>query len=245
MTSTPTFTLSLVRELRGSPLTILVACILLEQSGQTPITAQLLKDVTGYKDHTITDSLRALESPMRQLVIRCHGGWRLASSFQLPLELHRPDVLTESTELSTAPVDNSDENRDIRGFHNSSSSSFTSKTNSFLLEEEEEGKNRDIRGFDANPDFEENHKLLRANGVGEPKATQLASMHHVTPKYIAAHLAAIEDTKLSIGTAIYRIEHQWTPDPNLLPPAPAKNQSRTIDNTRRYTEGEFAEFIEH
>ena len=241
---TSTFTLSLVRELRGSPLTVLVACILLEQSGQTPITAQLLKDVTGYKDHTITDSLRALESPMRQLVIRCHGGCRLASGFQLPLELHRPDVLTESTELSTAPVDNSDENRDIRGFHNSSSSSFTSKTNSFLLEEEEEeGKNRDIRGFDANPDFEENHKLLRANGVGEPKATKLAQLRHVTPKYIAAHLAAIKDTKLSIGTAIYRIEHQWTPDPNLLPPAPAKHMS--TDDGERYLGGKYAEWIEH
>lgn len=226
----PTFTLSLIRELRGSPLTILVACLFLEQSGQTPITAQLLKDVTGYRDHTITDSLRALESPTRQHVRRVTGGWRLSSGFQLPLE------------LSTGTVDNFVENRDIRGFQHSSSSSHTSKTKSFLLEEEEEGKNRDIRDS-RNPAFEDNHKLLRTHGVGEPKASHLATLRHVTPEYIAAHFAAIEGSALTIGTAIYRIEHQWTPDPDLLPPPPPKPKSN--DDGRRYSEGIFADYINH
>jgi hypothetical protein len=223
------FTISLIRELRGSPLTILVACILLEQSGQVPITAQLLKDVTGYRDHTITDSLRALESPTRQLVTRVTGGWRLTEGFQLPLE------------LSTGPVDNSPQNREYRGFGVSSSPSLN-KSESFLLEEEEEGKNRKYRGF-ANPDFNENHKLLRSYGVGEPKATQLANLHHVTPDYIQAHFAAIKDTALSIGTAIHRIEHQWTSDPELLPLPPQKPKNQT--DGRRYSEGEFAEYINH
>ncbi|TSA54216.1 MAG: hypothetical protein D4R38_02650 [Dehalococcoidia bacterium] len=241
----PSFTLSLVRELRGSPLTVLVACILLEQSGQTPITAQLLKDVTGYKDHTITDSLRTLESPTRQLITRNIHGWHIAHGFQLPLEF--------STELSTTPVDqrsdpagngceirnhNSLINRDIRGFINSSSSSHKSKSKSFLLEEEEEGRNRDIRD---SLEFDENHKLLRANGVGEPKATNIARMHHVTPEYITAHFAAIEGTALSKGTAIHRIEHQWSTEN--LPPAPTKSQSS--EDTERYLRGKYAEWIEH
>jgi hypothetical protein len=218
--STPAFTLSLVRELRGSPLTILVACILLEQSGQVPITAQLLKDVTGYRDHTITDSLRALESPTRQLVARVTGGWRLACAFQLPLE------------LSTGEVDNSNQNRDIRGFGVSSSSSSSRRPVSFLLEEEEEGENRDIRGFG------ENHSLLVSLGVGEPKATQLANLHHVTPEFILSHFNAIKGSTLGIGTAIYRIEHNWSVDH--LPPAPPKPRKGD-----RYIEGEFAEYIQH
>lgn len=127
MTS-PTFTLSLIRELRGSPLTVLVAIMLLEKSGQVPATAQLLKDTTGYGDHTLTDSLRALTSPTRQIVVRVAGGWKLASGFQLPLEIQNRDirgfetvnavnvVMVEEVKHLENNINSRDENREIRGF---------------------------------------------------------------------------------------------------------------------------------
>jgi len=181
----PTFSISLIRELRGSPLTVLVAILLLEQSGQLPVTAQLLKDTTGYRDHTITDSLRVLASPTRQLVTRTTGGWRLASGFQLPLEI---------------------QNRDIReNVLSSSCSSSNRKSNKLLQEPEQETiENRDIRGFAAN------HAAALQAGIRDPKASELSALPHVTPEYIQAHVAQAQEDGHPLGTAIYRIIHNWS-----------------------------------
>ena len=103
------------------PATVLVAILLLEQSGQIPVTAQLLKDVTGYGDHTITDSLRVLESPTRQIIRRVVNGWRLSQGFQMPLELQS-------------------QNRDIRGFVDSSSSFLIESKVIYSEEEQEENR---------------------------------------------------------------------------------------------------------
>jgi hypothetical protein len=186
------FTAAIVRELRGSPLTVLVACLLLEQSGQVPITAQLLKDMTGYGDHTVTDSLRALESPTRQLLTRVAGGWRLTTGFQFPLEF---------------------QNRDIRGFGVSSScSSFNRKSNKLLEEEEQETiEIRDIRDSDdlLGKSFRANYKKALELNIRDPKASQLSALPHVTPEFIQAHVDQAHDDGHPLGTAIYRIIHGW------------------------------------
>jgi len=217
-TMQPVFTASLIRSLRGSPLTVLIACIFLESSGQVPVTINLLKTITGYGDHTISDALRLLTDTTNQSLIRVTGGWRISCSFQLPLSINS-------------------QNRENRGFGGYSSSSSKSNPDSFLLEEEEEeGKNRENRGF------QENLSILLAHGVGEPKASQLAKLHHVTPDFINAHFTAIKGSTLTIGTAIYRIEHNWTSNLDLLPSPPKKHDSHS---SNRYIEGEFADFIEH
>ena len=86
------FTLSLVRELRGSPITVLIAIILLDQADCRPITAQALKDVTGYSDNTVTDSLRALEHPTRQIITRVTGGWILTTAEQMILPIQNRNI---------------------------------------------------------------------------------------------------------------------------------------------------------
>jgi hypothetical protein len=178
----PIFSINLIRELRGSPLTVLMAILLLEQAGQIPITAQLLKDITGYGDHTITDSLRVLESPTRQIIRHVINGWRLSRCFQLPLEFQP-------------------QNRDIRGFIASSSCSLNEST--VIYSEEEQEENRDIRGFT------DNHAAALKAGIRDPKATTLAKLPHVTPDFIRGHIAWVKKQGNSEGTAIYRIEHNW------------------------------------
>ena len=156
------FPIHQIRELRGSPITILLAIILLEQSGQVPVTAQLLKDVTGYKDHTITDSLRLLTLPDRQLLTRVRGGWRLAMAFQIPILLENRDIR---------------ENRVIRDFPPSSCSSKNLLINTDSEEQEERMiENREIRDSDA---FRENYEKAITLGIRDPKASQLAAMVHV------------------------------------------------------------------
>lgn len=185
----PTFTLSLIRELRGSPITVLVAMILLEQSGQIPITAQLLKDCTGYGDHTLTDSLRALTSPARQIVVRVSGGWRLASGFQLPLEIQS-------------------QNREKRGFE------AVNVNNVVMVGTEQEKannninstENREIRGF------------LNSIGIYEPKAGQLAALEWMTMEYVQTHAQAIKFEKWEspTGMLIHRLQNNHpTPQVNL------------------------------
>jgi len=187
----PTFTISLVRELRGSPLTVLVAILLLEQSGQIPITAQLLKDVTGYRDHTITDSLHALESPTRQLVIRVTGGWRLTNSFQLPLSI---------------------ENRDIRGFGASGGSSRFEESNDQLLLPPDE--NRDIRdSYQVSAKSQADRQTCKfaciTAGIHEPIASQISALVWTTPDYIRDHVAEVLSHGQEIGLAVWRIKNQW------------------------------------
>ena len=186
----PTFSISLVRELRGSPLTVLIAFLLLEEAGQVPVSAQALKTVTGYTDHTIADSLRTLETPTRQLVARVTGGWRITTGFQLPL-MFDP------------------QNRDIRGNDLSSSSCSFNKNEQLNQgeEDQEETQNRDIRGFTAN-----RAAALRA-GIRDPKASVLAGLAHVSPTYIAAHVAKAAEEGHPIGTAIYRITSGWEAAP--------------------------------
>ena len=189
------FPIHQIRELRGSPITILLAIILLEQSGQVPVTAQLLKDVTGYKDHTITDSLRLLTLPERQMLTRVRGGWRLAMAFQIPLLLENRDIR---------------ENRVIREFPPSSCSSSKNLLVNPDSEEQEEEiiEIREIRDSDA---FRANYKTAVELGIRDPKASQLAALPHVTPEYIQAHIDQVNDQDLPIGTAIYRIMHKWAP----------------------------------
>lgn len=188
----PTFSISLIRELRGSPLTVLIAILLLEQSGQVPVTAQALKDATGYKDHTVTDSLRTLENPTRQLITRVNGGWRMTTAFQLPLTFEPGET----------------QNRDIRGFALSSCSSSNRKSKKLLEEEEEERTEiRDIRGFDT---FRANYKKAISLNIRDPKASLIAALPHVTPEYIQAHVDLARDDGHPLGTAIYRIIANWS-----------------------------------
>ena len=180
----PTFTVSLIRELRGSPLTVLIAILLLEEIGQIPVSAQALKTVTGYGDHTIADSLRALESPTRQFVTRVTGGWRLTTGFQLPLMF---------------------KNRDIRDYP---------PTTTTRLEEtylpsgkivEAEVQNRDIRGFTSEQSAI--YKMLGDALVGEPVRTRL-SLDLDDPLYVLAHCykASLENTDIPL--LIHRLRYR-------------------------------------
>jgi len=187
----PQFTISLIRELRGSPLTVLVAILLLEQSGQVPVTAQFLKDATGYGDHTITDALRALESPTRQLVIRVAGGWRLSYGFQLPLSI---------------------ENREYRGFGVSGSSSAIEETNDPLLPPP--GENREYRdSYQVSAKRKADRQACKsaciASGIHEPIASQISALAWTTPEYIRAHVSEVLCKGHEIGLAVWRIKNQW------------------------------------
>lgn len=64
-------------------------------------------------------------------------------------------------------------------------------------------------------------------GIREPTAGRLARLPHVTPEYVAAHVALANAQGFRLGVAIYRMEHGW--------PMPKTNEVLTVeDRIRRF-----------
>lgn len=216
------FTPNLIRELRGSPLTVLCAFIVIQGAGVLPVTAQAIKDVTGYKDHTVTDALRILSDPTRQIVQRSYKGWTLSTAYQIPLTYQEQPPVVE---------------KDIRVLRDkllSSSSRYTDTDLILdpLLPPEE---NRDIR--DKLPGYDAAHSAALTAGIRDPMADKIARLPDITPELITGHVIQTQAEGKHLGAAIYRIQHDWPVNPRYLPDPG--------DDSSRYTSGEFADFVEH
>src|SRR5687768_11062428 len=71
--------IQLLRQLKGAPLSVLLACY---WAGQR-VSADWLCTVTGYTDKPVTSALNLLKE--YQWVTRVQGGWMIANAEQLPL----------------------------------------------------------------------------------------------------------------------------------------------------------------
>ncbi len=83
----------------------------------------------------------------------------------------------------------------------SSSSSYKTQLSSTEEEEQEEEPESAKIGFCL--------KACDEAGIREPKRSQLSRLEHVTPELISAHVAMAKAEGQGIGTAIFRIEHNW------------------------------------
>lgn len=104
----------LLRELKGAPLSVLMAFVIT----RTTLSADWLVTQTGYTDKPVTQALKLLTS--RGWLTKAMGGWRIADGAQLPLGLS-----------------------DSEKFRLSSSSSSDSGATSYQEEQEEDRKNSD------------------------------------------------------------------------------------------------------
>jgi len=146
------------------------------------MTALELQEWTGYKGDNITVAVRLLVNLGWLSARSPRGPWCLVEGRQLPLMNDESDLI---------------------GFMPSSSSSSSSKLNlPSNLEEQEEQDDSDLIGVVA---------ALDAAGIREPKRSQLAKLKHVTPEFVDAHVRQCKAEGLEIGTAIYRIQNNWSP----------------------------------
>jgi hypothetical protein len=104
----------LLRELKGAPLSVLLAFVIT----RTTLSADWLVTQTGYTDKPVTQALKLLTA--RGWLTKSMGGWRLCEGVQLPLGLS-----------------------DSENFRLSSSSSLISGATSYQEEQEEDRKNSD------------------------------------------------------------------------------------------------------
>jgi hypothetical protein len=180
--------ISLVRELKGAPLSCLFACLIAHQA----VGAEWVARVTGYTDKPVKQALLLLEElGFLVRINRCHWGLS-AGAAQLPL----------MAELSIG----------TRNYSDSGPTTTTTTIEGTGDHKEEvvvEGKS----SRNNSDSIEEIVTILHEGGVGEPTASRLAGLGWVTPDYIRAHLEKGRENQDDLALVIHRMKsHDPAPE---------------------------------
>jgi hypothetical protein len=167
------FTVAILRTLKGAPLSIVIALAL----SPTRVGNEYLARVTGYTDKTVAQALNYLAEI--QLINRTSSGWGLAAGFQLPL-------MIPGSVAAAAEVESESEKFRLDDLSRKNSDSIdTTTTTAINL-----NINNDLRVAVAaeveseSEKFRLNHELLLAYGIGEPTASRIARHAWIDAEYI-------------------------------------------------------------
>lgn len=179
----------LLQSLRGNQAVIVLAYLILRRG----LTIGELGSVTGLSDDTVRSAVRQLAGKgllCAQRGARGKETWLpVGDTFFGKLSVQIPNF-SDSGQIQNPK------------FSDSGSSSCLLKK-SLPLEEEEE---------DIAAESEKIRNCLAAcdeMGIREPKRSSLSRLAHVTPEMIRAHVEQALAEGHTLGTAIYRIEHNW------------------------------------
>lgn len=175
------FSARLVRELKGAPL----ACFMLLLLSDSPVSNEWLCRMSGYTDKPVAQALKLLSGNEYKIARRSRGGWVLSQAFQF--------------------VFGNDESR-----KNSVPTTTTLLTNQSLKDEVVVAgrKNSDS---DEEAAFDANMEVCKELGIGDPSASEISNMPHVTPEFIRAHVQNLKKGETR-GLAIVRIRNNELPD---------------------------------
>jgi hypothetical protein len=225
---------SLARALRGVPMTCLVALWSAERQVANPsthllVTLSWLEDVTGYCAPTLRRALKALEAA--GLVAFERQGWQLT--------LKGWELFGESC----PPAGTLPGSADKKIFSPTTTAGISLKPDDQNPAAEAESikrkraKARRLSGAGPPPDPPAASgpvlQALRSAGIGEPVASQLAGLPHITLDYVRAHVQRARREHTPTGLLIHRMR---AADP--APPADTDEEDRL-----RYVTGKYAEFI--
>lgn len=174
------FSARLVRELKGAPL----ACFMLLLLSAEPVSNEWLCRMSGYTDKPIAQALKLLSSDEYKLVRRSRGGWILSHAFQIVLgqeESRKNSVPTTTTYINTNPI-----KEEVVA---------VSRKNSDSAQEEA---------------YNANLAACKELGIGEPNASTISDLEHVTPDFIRAHVQGLKKGETR-GLAIVRIRNNELP----------------------------------
>lgn len=193
--------LSYLRQVKGAPLSILVAL----SAANQPVQAKWLGSMTGYSPNSITTAL-VLLSEMQLVSCNTHRtAWRLTNGVrQLP--------------LAPAQIPNR-KNRDPDG---TTTASLNSKKNFQAAEvaafNSSDRENRDPDRENRDPKSEL-ITILHNSGIMEPTATTLYELDWMTIEYAEAHISQAQADNVPVPLLIHRmLSHDPQParhiDPN-------------------------------
>jgi hypothetical protein len=191
-----------LQSLRGNQAVIALAFLLLRSA----LTIEDLEQVTGIHNDTVRKAVKGLAS--KGLVFEQRGAHGRATWI--------PVGGTFFAQLAQSPK-TSDSGELV------SSSSNRMLLNASNLEEQEEAAESENFGLCAVEGEELSEGAIRANmaacdavGICNPKKSRLSRLPHVTPELIRGHAKKARADGCMVGTAIYRIENNWSLDPEFL-----------------------------
>jgi hypothetical protein len=160
-----------------------LACFMLLLLSGSPVSNEWLCRMSGYTDKPVAQAMKLLSGPEYQIARRSRGGWVLSQTFQFVLgqeESRKNSVPTTTTYINTTNL-----NEEVV---------VVSRKNS---DSDDEAYNANIA-------------VCKELGIGEPSASQLAEMEHVTPEFIRAHVQGLQKGETK-GLAIIRIRNNELP----------------------------------
>lgn len=207
--------LSRLRQLKGAPISVFLACYWAHQV----VSQRWCCEQTGYSDYAVTRALAYLTE--HNYLAKVTGGWMIAKAIQIPLMAALPGGEEGAESLDP-------ENRDYRDFENknrvlrdscdgsSSSSTINDLVPSYLPLPPLLHENRVLRDSLSNSHIQANRAACEAAGIRGSKVLTLAKLVHVTPEFIAAHVEQAKRDGVSLGAAIHRIQENWDVDVNIV-----------------------------
>lgn len=197
------FTTRMLRELKGAPLSCIIAMSIAGQA----VSAGYLERNTGYSDKSVNDALLYLQEN-GYITRNGRYAWCICmDAQQLPLM-----TLPEETDPNLAAYEEADRENNLEcesTRRNSDSENFRvpSTSSSRSLTSFNQQDQLLLPGTDDPEKFRVAENLTACDrfGIMEPKRSALCRLAHVTTRLIDYHCAKAENIRL----AIYRIEHNW------------------------------------
>jgi hypothetical protein len=193
--------LTQLRQLKGAPLSILVALGLVHQN----VTAKWLSSMTGYSPNSITSALTLLFE-MQLVTCNTHrSSWRLSDGTkQLPLIPTLP-LSTLSQDFATDRK-NCDLDAYLKATYLNKYEQVDIEGSKYVLNNPDR-KNCDLGDHpDSDSDYWDCLALLHLEGIRDPKAGQILELDHVDYIYLEAHIRKARSENTDLPLLIHRIQ---------------------------------------
>jgi hypothetical protein len=203
--------IALVRTLKGAPLSVLFALFFANQ----PVGEKWLVEVTGYSVITVR---RGLEYLAEIRLVQRNGrysAWILsgqARQLVLTPNLLQDPPLSNPEPGALAPPHQPGLEPARRGLN------FNPPPTTATATIEETDKSSSSSSKESNQRLNFNPRVLEtlhAAGIGEPTASRLAALPHITNEYAQAHIKKAKEDKIATGLLIHRMKYH-DPQPETL-----------------------------
>jgi hypothetical protein len=193
----------MVRELKGAPLSIIIALGLVRQR----VSQGWLERSTGYTDKPISQALQYLREV--GLVDETSSGWQLVkeNAKQLPLVMQIEEDIEPQSDLEEEKPIQTEVIQECRNYSDSLLTYLINDSNNININQVSKVSNDEKRkNSDLDPIIEENLETFRELGIRINKRTSnLARMKHITRDYIIGTVNNLKQGEL-LGLAIIRME---------------------------------------
>ena len=204
-----------VQSLRGSQPLIVIAFLIVQRA----MTIKELEEITGLDNDTVRKALNGLKGKGLEMQRGAHGRqtWLLQSEtlFSLP-GIQNPKFSDSGATATTTIGRGKLTDREVAVVAGQSPKTSDS-ANAYELRKarearraEEDRQRRETFEEQTGIPLTKNLQICQLMGIGEPMASQISELHHVTPELIRDHVKSLQPGE-TLGLAIVRIRGNEMP----------------------------------